>query len=92
MTDTARSLAEEAAEAAIDVASDVAGDVVDLAADLAAPAITYGTKRFVSSRYVLVVAIAAAALAGIFAWRRRNGPSEEAVTATIPNISDRRPA
>lgn len=92
VTHTALAVAEDALESAIDAASDVAGDAVDLAADLAIPVVEYGTKRFLSSRYAVAVLIAASALAGFFAWRHRSGNSEETVSSTIPNISDRQPA
>ena len=88
VTNTAMAFAEEAVDSAIDLASDVASDAVDLAV----PAVAYGTKRLLSSRYVVGVLLAAGALAGLFAWRRRSGNSEEDVTSSIPNISDRQPA
>lgn len=92
VTHTALAFAEDAFDSAIEAASDVAGDAVDLAADLAVPVVAYGTKRFLSSRYVIAILIATGALAGFYAWRRRSGKSEETVTSTIPNISDRQPA
>ncbi len=79
--------AEDAVDSAIDLASDVASDAVDLAV----PAVAYGTKRFLSSRYAIAVLIAAGAVAGFFAWRRRCGNSED-VTSSIPIIGDRQPA
>ena len=88
VTHTALAFAEDALDSAIDLASDVASDAVDLAV----PVVEYGTRRFLSSRYAIAILIAAGALAGFFVWRQRSGNSEDTVTSTIPNISDRHPA